>query len=345
MFSCPLPHHNNTYIELAYGDGGRLMSQLINDIFLPAFGTDPSSLHDSAVLSPPQGKLAFTTDSFVVHPLFFPGGDIGSLAIHGTINDLAMSGAHPLYISASFILEEGLEIEILRRIVNSMAQAAKQADVRIVTGDTKVVEKGKGDGIYINTSGIGIIEHPWDINATAIQEGDAILISGDIGRHGMTIMSVREELGFSSSSGLTSDSAPLHRSVHALIDRGIPIHCLRDITRGGLSTTLHELADASGLTFLIDEQKIPVREDVRSACDLLGLDPLQVACEGRYSAIVPEKNANQALELMRTLAVSGEACRIGTVQKRDTAPLLMRGILGPIRIISMPTGTQLPRIC
>lgn len=343
MLSCPLPHYDSARIELAYGDGGSLMSKLIEDIFLPAFGSDPASLHDSAVLEFPPGRLAFTTDSFVVYPLFFPGGDIGSLAVHGTVNDLAMSGAVPLVISAAFIIEEGLPISTLKTIVDSMGQAARNTGVRIVTGDTKVVEKGKGNGIFISTSGIGHISHDLAIHSSSIREGDVILISGDLGRHGIAVMSQREGLSF--GTDLASDSAPLHRSVQALLQSGIQIHCLRDITRGGLATTLHELADASGLTFLLQEELIPIRPDVSSACEMLGLDPLQIACEGRFCAIVPKQDAERTLSLLKRESPDVSPKIIGSVCGRDTAPLLMATFIGSTRIISMPTGTQLPRIC
>lgn len=342
MFSCPIPHTDSDRITMACGGGGQMMNRLIEEIFLSAFGTFPSDLHDSALCPVSGDKIAMTTDSFVVNPLIFPGGDIGSLSVHGTVNDLAMSGAKPLYLSAGFILEEGLEIKTLQTIVRSMAHAAKEAGVRIVTGDTKVVEKGKGDGIYINTCGVGAPQYKGMIAPCSIQEGDIILLSGDIGRHGMTIMSMREGLEF--DSDLTSDSAALWPSVDALIRSGACIHCLRDVTRGGLTTTLHELAGASGFSFELDEALIPVRHDVRSACEMLGLDPMQVACEGRYIIIVPQESQEQALAALRSVEVSQEAKTIGVV--RASGPTLsMKNVLGVKRILSMPSGAQLPRIC
>lgn len=284
-----------------------------------------------------------TTDSFVVQPLEFPGGSIGSLAVHGTVNDLAMSGAEPLYLTAGFILEEGLPLEVLARVARDMAAAARAAGVRIVTGDTKVVERGKGDGIYINTAGVGIVRHGLEISPSSVRPGDSVLLSGDLGRHGMTIMSLRAGLSF--GDGLESDSAPLHESVAAVIRAGIPVHCLRDVTRGGLTATLSEIAESAGLTVKLNEMSIPVREDVRAACGLLGLDPLQVACEGRYLAVLPREHEEEALNLMRGCGVSAGACVIGRVEELGTAPLLMTGLLGVERVLTMPSGMQLPRIC
>ncbi len=341
MFACPIPAPDPHRIRLAHGGGGELTGRLIEEIFLPAFGTGSHPLHDSSVVSLPQGNIAVTTDSFVIHPLEFSGGDIGSLAVHGTVNDLAMSGARPLYLTAGFILEEGLDTAILSRIARSMGQAARQAGITIIAGDTKVVEKGKGDGIYINTSGIGIIEHSQTIAPTAIREGDTILVSGDIGRHGITIMSARA--GIDLQTDLQSDSSNLWPSVETLLQNGIAIHCLRDITRGGLSMTLNELAETSGTTILLDETSIPVCDAVRSACDLLGLDILQTACEGRYIAIVPEKQAQQTLLALQRH--NPAAAKIGTVIPLGTAPLLIDGLLGVRRILSKPYGEQLPRIC
>ena len=341
MFTCPIPAPDPTRIRLAHGGGGEMTGKLIEEIFLPAFGSNGQPQHDSAILAAPAGSIAVTTDSFVVHPLEFPGGDIGSLAVHGTVNDLAMSGARALYLTAGFILEEGLDTAILSRIARSMGQAARQAGVTIVAGDTKVVEQGKGDGLYINTSGIGVIEHTLAIAPASIRPGDAILVSGDIGRHGITIMSARA--GIDLQTDLQSDSANLWPSVENLLQAGISIHCLRDITRGGLSMTLNELAETSGTTILLDETSIPVCAAVQSACDLLGLDILQTACEGRYIAIVPEKQAEQTLLSLQRH--NPEAAIIGTVMPSGTAPLLIDGLLGVRRILSKPYGEQLPRIC
>lgn len=343
MFACPVPHHDSNYVSLACGGGGLLMNRLLEEVFLPAFGTEPSSQHDSVLCPLPGGCLAMTTDSFVVHPLVFPGGDIGSLAVHGTTNDLAMSGARPLYLSAGFILEEGLDVSVLKHVVGSMARAAAALGVRIVTGDTKVVEKGKGDGMYINTCGVGVPEYPGMIAPSSVRDGDVVIVSGDLGRHGMTIMSVREGLGFESS--LESDSASLWPAVDILIRSGTELHCLRDVTRGGLTTTLHEIADASGLGIVLDEASIPVRDDVRSACEVLGLDPLQVASEGRFLIIVPSGEVVHTLRALHTVSVSEGACVIGRVERRSSVPLAMDGIMGVRRVLSMPSGVQLPRIC
>ncbi len=342
MFECPVPESVSDRIQMAHGGGGRLMNDLIRSVFLEAFGSPSGSVqNDSSVLPFPAGRLAVTTDSFVVQPLEFPGGNIGSLAVHGTVNDLAMSGAEPLYLTAGFILEEGLSLNVLNRVVRSMAEAARLAGVRIVTGDTKVVERGKGDGIY--TAGVGAVPHDLEISPASVRPGDVVLLSGDLGRHGMTIMGLRSGLSF--GEDLCSDSAPLHESVAALIRAGIPVHCLRDVTRGGLTATLSEIAEASGLTVKLDEMSIPVRDDVRAACGLLGLDPLQVACEGRYLAILPGEYEDEALRLMRSCSVSSGACLVGRAEEFGAAPLLMKGRLGVERVLGMPSGMQLPRIC
>ena len=296
--SCPLPIQDYPHILLAHGGGGKLMHQLISKLFLPAFRNPLlETQHDASVFNIAGQRLAFTTDSYVVRPLFFPGGDLGSLAVHGTVNDLAMAGARPLYLSAAFIIEEGLPMETLWKIVSSMQQAAQNAGVQIITGDTKVVDKGKGDGLFINTAGIGILEHPLKIAPQSVQPGDAILVSGDLGRHGMAIMAVREGLSF--ESAIESDSASLAEPVLQLLRAGIEIHCLRDITRGGLTSVLNEIAEAANLTLHVEEKLIPVREDVRAACEILGLDPLQVACEGRFAAFLPQRDADRALEILR----------------------------------------------
>ena len=250
--------------------------------------------HDAASLDIKGARLAFTTDSFVVRPLFFPGGDIGSLAVNGTVNDLAMAGARPLYLSAGFILEEGLPLDILRRVAASMRAADDAAGAQIVTGDTKVVDRGKGDGLYVNTAGIGVIDHSLQIVPRSVRPGDAVLVSGDLGRHGMAVMAVREGLAFQSS--IESDCAPLWKPVEALLKGGVGVHCLRDLTRGGLAAALNEISDAASAGVRVEEALVPVREDVRAACEILGLDPLQVACEGRFAAFVPEREAERALE-------------------------------------------------
>jgi hydrogenase expression/formation protein HypE len=342
--SCPFPIQNYPQVLLAHGGGGKLMHQLIGKMFLPAFRNPLSeSQHDASVFEVGGQRLAFTTDSYVVRPLFFPGGDLGSLAVHGTVNDLAMAGARPLYLSAAFIIEEGLPMDTLWKIVSSMQQAAQNAGVQIITGDTKVVDKGKGDNLFINTAGVGVVEHKLKIAPQSVQPGDVVLVNGDLGRHGMAIMAVREGLEFESS--IESDSAPLAQTVLALVDAGLELHCLRDLTRGGLTSVLNEIAEAANLTISVEEKLIPVREDVRAACEILGLDPFQVACEGRFSVFLPERDAARALEIMRAQPASSGACRIGQVTSQKTAKVLLKSTIGAQRILDMSSGEQLPRIC
>lgn len=341
---CPIPISQYPQVMLAHGGGGKLMHQLIEKMIAPAFSNSLlDERHDGAVIDMPHDRLAFTTDSYVVKPLFFPGGDIGSLAVNGTVNDLAMCGARPLYLSAGFILEEGLPMETLWRIVRSMRRAADEAGVFLVTGDTKVVDKGKGDGIFINTAGVGAIEHSMKIAPSSVRSGDAILLSGDLGRHGITIMAARENLSF--ESAIESDCAPLAAVVLALIESGIEIHCLRDLTRGGLASALVEISEAAGHLISIDESSIPVREDVRGACEILGFDPLYLANEGRFIAIVPEASAARALEIMSEHTTGTSARRIGSVTE-DARPIVtLRSSIGATRIVDMFSGEQLPRIC
>jgi len=341
---CPLPVSDKKSVQLAHGGGGRLMQELIQDVFLRAFHNPLLDfLHDGATWPVEKGTLAFTTDSYVVQPLFFPGGDIGSLAVHGTVNDLAMCGATPLWLSAGFILEEGLPIETLQRIVDSMARAAKESGVSIVTGDTKVVDKGKGDGIFINTAGIGVVPTGVMVGPQRVASGDAILVSGDLGSHGVAVLSVRENLSF--TTDIVSDSAPLHRVVADLIAGGIEIHCLRDLTRGGLASALNEIASASGAKLSIDERVIPVRSEVQGACEVLGLDPLYVANEGRFVAFVPEGQADRAVAVMCGHEVAKAAARIGTVSAGDSSIVVLKTVLGTHRILDLLSGEQLPRIC
>lgn len=341
---CPLPFHYD-HIVMAHGGGGRLMQQLLKQVMLNQFG-DPvgQQNHDSVVLDTGANKIAFTTDSYVVKPLFFAGGDIGKLAVCGTLNDLAMTGAKPLYISCSLILEEGFAINDLQRIVESMQQTAEQAGVAIVTGDTKVVESGKGDGVYINTAGIGLVQHAISIRPHALQPGDAVLISGDLGRHGLAIMQERE--GFDFGTKIESDCALLSDLVQGLLDAGIEIHCMRDLTRGGLVSALIEIADASGKHIEINEQELPVCDAVSSACEILGFDPLYIANEGCFVLFVPEQQAEHAVSSLKQYALGRQACRIGTVKKvNEKGIVTLKTALGINRVLDLFSGEQLPRIC
>ncbi len=345
--ACPIPISQYPHVLMAHGGGGKLMHQLIGKMFLTAFRNPLlETQHDSAVVELTGKKLAFTTDSYVVRPLFFPGGDIGSMAVHGTVNDLAMSGARPVYLSAAFIIEEGLPMDTLWRVVCSMRDAAQRCGVQIITGDTKVVDKGKGDGLFINTAGIGIIESRnagLVIAPKTVRPGDAVLVSGDLGRHGMAIMAVREGLQFEST--IESDSAPVHEIVLELLKAGIEIHCLRDLTRGGLASALNEIAEGPGLRIEIVEKSVPVREDVHAACEMLGLDPLHVACEGRFIAFVAAKDAERALQIMRGQATGTGSAAIGRVAESSAPLVTLKSAIGANRILDMPSGEQLPRIC
>ena len=320
-----------------------MMHALLEQIFLPAFGSDLNQQHDSAVLEKLNGRPAFTTDSYVVRPIIFPGGNIGSMAVHGTVNDLAMSGARPLYLSAGFILEEGLPIETLQEIVLSMREAALRCGVRIVTGDTKVIEKVHGDGLFINTAGIGVIEHPLTIAPASVCPGDIVIVNGDLGRHGMAIMSVREGLNFEST--IESDSAPVSDLVSKLIAAGVEIHCLRDLTRGGLAAGLNEIATSAGVRIVLEENCVPVRDDVRAACEILGLDPLHVACEGRFIAFVAAKDGPLAMQIMSAHENGTRPAQIGSVTGSARPVVILQNALGARRILDMPSGEQLPRIC
>lgn len=345
QLTCPFPISDYPSVQLAHGGGGRLMHQLIQRVFRAAFDNPILAQgHDAAVVDwSPPARLAFTTDSFVVHPLFFPGGDIGSLAVHGTVNDLAMSGARPLYLSVGFILEEGFPMADLWRIVSSMAEAARATGVHIVTGDTKVVDRGKGDGVYINTAGVGQVVAQAPVAPFSVEPGDVILLSGDVGRHGMAIMAAREGLAFEST--IESDSAPVVAPVLDLLEAGVRVHCLRDLTRGGLATALVELAGSCGLRFEVEEAKIPVRPDVHAACEILGLDPLYVACEGRFVAFVHPDDVDQALNVLRAHPVSEGASVIGQVTDVRDGRVVLRSLIGAERLLTMLSGEQLPRIC
>ena len=342
--NCPLPIADYPQVLMAHGGGGRLMQQLIEQVFYRAFDNPTlGERHDGAVLEVGGQRLAFTTDSYVVRPLFFPGGDIGSLAVNGTVNDLAMCGARPRWLSAGFIIEEGLPVETLRRVAGSMRAAAAAAGVELVTGDTKVVDKGKGDGLFINTAGIGVVEHAGRIRPRAVQPGDAILVSGDLGRHGMAIMSVREGLEF--ESAIESDCAPLAGLVQALFDAGVEVHCLRDLTRGGLAAALNEVAETARVQMQVDEAAIPVSESVRGACEILGFDPLYVANEGRLVAWVAAGDAERALAAMRSRPEGTGAARIGTVQAEPPGLVTLKSVIGVARVLDLLSGEQLPRIC
>jgi hydrogenase expression/formation protein HypE len=342
--SCPLPQLATERILLAHGGGGRLTNQLLETVFLPAFSNPLlDSRHDGAVVTLDGMGLAITTDSFVVQPLIFPGGTIGDLAVNGTVNDLAMCGARPVALTAGFILEEGLPFEMLRSVVQSMQEAAQVAGVPIVTGDTKVVDKGKGDGLFVNTAGIGLVIADKPINPTSVRPGDAVLVSGDLGSHGIAILSVRSGLEFEGE--IKSDTAALWPAVEVLLHAGIEVHCLRDLTRGGLTSALNEIAAAGGVGISVEESLVPVAEPVRAACELLGLDPLYVANEGRFVAFVPQADAERALELLRSQPVSAGATCIGTVQKIPTKLVTLRSRIGGTRVLDMISGEQLPRIC
>jgi hydrogenase expression/formation protein HypE len=342
--ACPVPIQQYPQVLMAHGSGGKLMHQLLEQMIAPAFSNPLSAdRHDASVFGVQTGKLAFTTDSYVVRPLKFPGGDIGSMSVHGTVNDLAMSGARPLHLSCGFIIEEGLPMETLWEVVCSMREAAGQCGVQIITGDTKVVDKGKGDGLFINTAGIGVVETALEICPRRVVAGDSVIVSGDLGRHGMAILAVREGLQFEST--IESDSAPVHEAVREILEAGIQVHCLRDLTRGGLASALNEIAQAAQVRIQIDEATVPVAENVRSACELFGFDPLHVACEGRFAVFVPSAEAGRVLDILRRHPGGAEAAIIGTVTPKAGSLVVMTSRIGASRILDMPSGELLPRIC
>jgi hydrogenase expression/formation protein HypE len=344
MISCPLPLPARDCILLGHGSGGKLSAELLRDVFLPALGNPIlNRLEDQAVLAINGTRLAFTTDSFVVKPLFFPGGDIGSLAVHGTVNDLAMGGAQPVALSAAFILEEGLPVADLRRIAESMASAAARVGVPIVAGDTKVVEKGSGDGVFITTTGIGLVLPAVDLSASHARPGDAIILSGSIGDHGIAILTQRQ--GLELDGALESDSAPLHCLVKAILGVTLAVRCMRDPTRGGLASALNEIAKQSKVGITIDETALPVHDVVRGACELLGLDPLYVANEGKLVAVVPAESADAVVSAMRAHPLGVEAAVIGTVGQSHPGMVTMRTAFGTTRVVDLLAGDQLPRIC
>jgi hydrogenase expression/formation protein HypE len=341
--TCPIPITERKSIVMGHGSGGKLTAQLVQDLFLPAFDNQYlRKLDDQAVFQAGSARLAFTTDSFVVTPLFFPGGNIGELAINGTVNDLAMSGAKPLFLSAAFILEEGFSMEELSKIVESMARAARAAGVAIVTGDTKVVNRGSADRLFITTSGVGLVEDGITISAANAQPGDDVIISGSIADHGMAVMSVREGLEFEGS--ITSDTAPLHSLVAEMLRAG-EVHTLRDPTRGGLATSVCEIASASSLGIEINAEAVLVREEVKGACEILGLDPLFVANEGKLVAFVPHGSTADVLKAMRQTAEGRDARVIGRAVPEHARMVLLRTEIGGTRIVDLPFTEQLPRIC
>jgi hydrogenase expression/formation protein HypE len=341
--SCPLPIRHER-ILLGHGSGGRLMRDLIEKVFQPLLlPAELPALNDAAIFETNGSRLAITTDSFVVDPIFFPGGDIGELAVYGTVNDLAVSGAKPLFLSAAFILEEGFAVEDLCRVALSMKHACERAGVVNLTGDTKVVNRGKGDKVFINTTGIGILERPVEISAHRAQPGDLALINGDIGAHGVTILLAREELEF--ERPIRSDTAPLNFLVDDMLGASLRIHCMRDLTRGGLAGALNEIASSSRVGFRIYEDRIPVQEEVKGACEILGLDVLHVANEGKLVAVVAREDAGKVLESMKQNPLGKEAAIIGEVVEDHPGRVMMKTRVGGFRIVDMLAGEQLPRIC
>ncbi len=339
--SDPQPPKRGEIIQLAHGGGGRMMSDLIQNMIEPAFRNPLSDQrHDGAVFTVNRGRLAFTADSFVVNPLFFPGGDIGSLAINGVVNDLAMCGARPDQISVSLILEEGLPMADLKTALASIANATAAVGAQIVTGDTKVVERGKGDGIFVSASAVGVVMARQSPMPANLRPGDAVILSGDLGRHGIAVMSARAGITF--DEPFLSDCAPLWPDVEALIDGAVELHCLRDLTRGGLAAALVEIAETANVSIEVDDARIPIYPAVQGACELLGLDPLHVANEGRYVAFVPETHMDQALAIMRN---RGAAAIIGRVGRLQSGAVLLKSPYGPTRRLYLPSGEQLPRIC
>lgn len=342
--SCPLPITDHKHVVLPHGSGGKLSQQLIQKMILPQFKNDLlQPLHDGAIFPIGDTRLAFSTDSFVVSPLFFPGGDIGDLAINGTVNDLAMCGARPLYLSAAFIIEEGLPMDDLWRVIQSMRRAADRAGVALVTGDTKVVDRGKGDKLFVNTSGIGLVYEGVHIQPARAAVGDKIIVSGQIAVHGIAIMSVREGLEFETE--IASDTAPLNGLTEKIFSASRDIHVLRDPTRGGVTSALSEIAEAANVGIRLEESRIPISEEVKGACEILGLDPLYVANEGKLLAIVPAKDADRVLSAMRAHPLGKEAAIIGEVVPDHPRFVTMKTRIGGTRVVDMLSGEQLPRIC
>ncbi len=343
-FSCPLPRLNHDSVQLAHGSGGKLSAELLEKLFLPRFGNETlDRLEDQAVLTLPPGRLAFSTDTFVVDPIFFPGGNIGDLAINGTVNDIAMAGANPLYLSVGFVLEEGLPLEALHRILLSMEEAAWGAGVQIVTGDTKVVPRGSCDKIFINTSGIGVVPEGVNMSVASLPAGDKIILSGSVADHGMAIMTCRQGLSF--QSGIESDTAALNSLVADMLMVSKEIRTMRDPTRGGLATTLNEFARSAATGIVVEQEKVLVNSDVLGACEILGIDPLSVANEGKLVAVVPAAVAEDIVQVMRQHPLGRQAMVIGEVVAEHPGVVALQTALGVSQVLDMPVGEQLPRIC
>ncbi len=345
VLACPIPIATDEFILLGHGSGGRLSAKLMEDVFLPAFRNPAlERMDDQAVFNVPVGRVAMSTDTYVVKPMFFPGGNLGELAVYGTVNDLAVGGATPKYLSAGFVLEEGLPLDTLRRLVGAMAAAARRCGVEIVTGDTKVVEKGCGDGVFINTTGVGFLpEAEANFSAANVVPGDRIVLNGSLGEHGITILAQRE--GLELGGDLRSDAAPLHELCAAVINAAPGLHAMRDLTRGGLSSALNEIARSARVGVEIEERAIPACEEVRGACELFGLDPLYVANEGKMIAFVPEEEAEAAVAAMQANELGRYARVIGVVTNRHPRMVTLRTTLGTERIVDMLAQDQLPRIC
>jgi hydrogenase expression/formation protein HypE len=344
VLTCPVPYATDEFILLGHGSGGRLSAKLMEDVFLPAFrNSELERMDDQAIFDVPAGRVAMSTDTYVVKPMFFPGGNLGELAVYGTVNDLAVGGATPKYLSAGFVLEEGLSLDTLRRLVGAMAAAARRCGVEIVTGDTKVVEKGSGDGVFINTTGVGFMPEGVRYSAANVTPGDRIVLNGSLGEHGITILAQREGLGL--GGDLRSDTAPLHELCAAVMKAAPGLHAMRDLTRGGLSSALNEIARSARVGVEIEERAIPIRDEVRGACELFGLDPLYVANEGKMIAFVPEEEAEAAVAVMQTNELSRSARIIGVVTERHPRMVTLRTTLGTERIVDMLAQDQLPRIC
>jgi hydrogenase expression/formation protein HypE len=342
--ACPAPLSRHEHVLLGHGSGGRLTAELLRHVFLPAFPSPVlAALEDQATVAVPGGKIAITTDSFVVRPLFFPGGDIGKLAVNGSVNDLAVGGARPLFLAAAFILEEGLPIADLQRVVESMRRACDEAEVALVTGDTKVVDRGKGDGIFVTTTAVGLVPDGRTLSIASARPGDAVLVSGTLGDHGIAILSVREGIEF--ETPLESDCAPLTGLATAVLGASGGVRCMRDPTRGGLSSALNELAEASRVGVELEESAVPLKPEVRSACEMLGLDPFYVACEGRLVAAVAAEDAATVLQAMRAHPLGRRAAIVGRVVADHPGLVTVRSLVGGERVLPLLSGEQLPRIC